>query len=80
VTPILALTPDVNVARRLSLLWGAHPISTEDLQSYEEMIAQAQSYAVSAEFAKPQDRVVAVAGIPFGKAGSTNNLRVLKIE
>jgi len=80
VTPILALTPDVTVARRLSLLWGAHPISTEDLQSYEEMIAQAQSYAVSAEFAKPQDRVVAVAGIPFGKAGSTNNLRVLKIE
>jgi pyruvate kinase len=80
VTPILALTPDVNVARRLCLLWGAHPISTEDLQSYEEMIAQAQSYAVSAEFAKSQDRVVAVAGIPFGKAGSTNNLRVLKIE
>jgi pyruvate kinase len=80
VTPILALTPDINVARRLCLLWGAHPISTEDLQSYEEMIAQAQSYAISAEFAKSQDRVVAVAGIPFGKAGSTNNLRVLKID
>ncbi|HMA50717.1 MAG TPA: pyruvate kinase, partial [Magnetospirillaceae bacterium] len=79
VTPILALTPDINVARRLCLLWGAHPISTEDLQSYEEMISQAQSYAVSAEFAKSQDRVVAVAGIPFGKAGSTNNLRVLKL-
>ena len=80
VTPILALTPDIHVARRLCLLWGAHPISTEDLQSYEEMIAQAQSYAISAEFAKSQDRVVAVAGIPFGKAGSTNNLRVLKLD
>ena len=80
VTPILALTPDINVARRLCLLWGAHPISTEDLQSYEEMIAQAQSYAISAEFAKSQDRVVAVAGIPFGKTGSTNNLRVLKLD
>jgi len=79
VTPILALTPDQNVARRLCLLWGAHTICTEDLHSYEEMIAQAQAYAVSSEFAKSQDRVVVVAGIPFGKAGSTNNLRVLKL-
>jgi pyruvate kinase len=79
VTPILTLTPDENVARRLCLLWGAHPILTEDLHSYEEMISQAQTYAVSAEFAKSQDRVVVVAGIPFGKAGSTNNLRVFRL-
>jgi len=79
VTPILTLTSDETVARRLCLLWGAHTIHTEDLHSYEEMIAQAQSYAISSDFAKPQDRVVVVAGIPFGKAGSTNNLRVLKL-
>jgi len=79
VTPILALTPDENVARRLCLLWGAHTVTTEELHSYEEMIAQAQAYAVSSEFAKSQDRVVVVAGIPFGRAGSTNNLRVLKL-
>ena len=79
VTPILTLTSDENVARRLCLLWGAHTILTDELHSYEEMIAQAQTYAVSAEFAKSQDRVVVVAGIPFGKAGSTNNLRVLRL-
>ena len=78
--PILALTPDIDVARRLCLLWGAHTVCTEDLHSYEEMIAQAQTYAVSAEFAKSGDPVVVVAGIPFGKSGSTNNLRVLKLD
>jgi len=79
VTPILALTPDETVARRLCLLWGAHTVTTDELHSYEEMIAQAQAFAVSSEFAKSQDRVVVVAGIPFGRAGSTNNLRVLKL-
>ena len=31
------------------------------------------------DFAKPGDRVLVVAGIPFGQSGSTNNLRVIRI-
>jgi pyruvate kinase len=80
ITPILALTPDQQVARRLCLLWGAHPVCTDELHSYEEMIAQTQTSALSAEFAKSHDWVVVVAGIPFGRSGSTNNLRVLKLD
>lgn len=78
--PILTVTPDERVARRLCLLWGAHCVSAEQLHSYEEMIAQAQTYAQREEFAKPHDLLVVVAGIPFGVAGTTNNLRVLRVE
>ena len=80
VTPILALTPDLDVARRLCLLWGAHPVHTEELHSYEEMIEQTHESSISSEFARTNDTVVVVAGIPFGKSGSTNNLRVLKLD
>jgi len=77
--PILTITPDERVARRLCLLWGAHCVPSQELHNYEEMIAQAQTIALKEEFAQPLDLLVVVAGIPFGMPGTTNNLRVLKL-
>ena len=44
------------------------------------MIEQTHESSISSEFARTNDTVVVVAGIPFGKSGSTNNLRVLKLD
>jgi pyruvate kinase len=77
--PILTITPDQRVARRLCLLWGAHCVPSQELHSYEEMIAQAQTHSLEEDFGRPLDLLVVVAGIPFGVAGTTNNLRVLKL-
>ncbi len=63
--PILALTPNLATARRLCLLWGAHSVQTEDVDSYEEMVAKAAQHAQAEEFAKPNDHIVIAAGIPF---------------
>jgi len=35
--------------------------------------------AVGREFAGRGDNIVVVAGIPFGRAGTTNNLRVVSV-
>jgi pyruvate kinase len=78
--PILAITPSVETSRRLCLLWGAHSVLAEDVQSYEEMVERATGLAVEQEFASRGDRLVVVAGIPFGQAGTTNNLRVVSVE
>ena len=77
--PILAITPDEMVARRLCLLWGAHSLLSEDVRTYEEMVDAASAKALSEEFARPADLIVVVAGIPFAQAGTTNNLRVLQV-
>ncbi|KQT59790.1 pyruvate kinase [Methylobacterium sp. Leaf456] len=77
--PILALTPNLATSRRLSLLWGAHSVHTEDVDSYEEMTAKAAHYAQAEGFAKPNDIVVAAAGIPFHAPGNTNNIRLIQI-
>ncbi|MGQ3048770.1 MAG: pyruvate kinase [Niveispirillum sp.] len=77
--PVLATTPHESVARRLALVWGAHAIHSVDVGTYEEMVDRARTLAVKEEFARPGDRIVIVAGIPFGQSGSTNNLRIAKI-
>ncbi|OYQ31804.1 pyruvate kinase [Niveispirillum lacus] len=77
--PVLAATPHEGVARRLALVWGAHAIHSGDVGTYEEMVDRARTLAVKEEFVRPGERIVIVAGIPFGQAGSTNNLRIAKI-
>ena len=73
---ILAVTPDLAVSRRLCLLWGAHSVLSDDVLSYEDMVNRAKAATLEEAFAEKGQRIVIVAGIPFGKAGSTNNLRV----
>lgn len=76
---ILATTPDQAVARRLCLLWGVHSVASDEIHTYEEMLERACSMAVREKFARPGDLMVVVAGIPFGQAGTTNNLRVVQV-
>ena len=78
--PTLAITADEAVSRRLCLLWGAHSVLAEDIHTYEEMVARACTVAQAEEFARQGDLMVVVAGIPFARAGTTNNLRVVHID
>jgi pyruvate kinase len=78
--PILAVTPDLQVARQMALFWGAHSVHSENIHSYEEMVTVAEATARQEDFARTGDLVVVVAGIPFRQSGSTNNLRVVLIQ
>jgi pyruvate kinase len=77
--PILAITPELQVARRMALMWGAHSVHSEDAHSYEEMVNIAEATVRTEGFGRSGDLAVVVAGIPFGQSGSTNNLRVIRI-
>uniref|UniRef100_A0A0G4HPT6 Pyruvate kinase n=1 Tax=Chromera velia CCMP2878 TaxID=1169474 RepID=A0A0G4HPT6_9ALVE len=76
--PILAITPDIRVARRLQLYWGVYPVAdTQTVGSVEEMWQRACDVAVQEGIAnRPEEQVVITAGLPFGTPGATNNLRV----
>jgi len=77
--PILAITPNNRIVRRMVLLWGAHSVQSEEIASFREMVKAAGEHAKAEGFAVNGDRIVIVAGVPFGVAGSTNNLRVVEI-
>ncbi len=73
---ILAMTPIVEIARRLSLAWGVHPVVTDDARDERDMADRACRHAYIDGFAGVGERVLVVAGVPFGTPGSTNNLRI----
>jgi pyruvate kinase len=75
--PILSLTPNLATARLLVLCWGVHSVHTEDATSVEDMVAKASRVAVQEGFAEPGRPLVIIAGMPFGKRGSTNLLRIV---
>jgi pyruvate kinase len=77
--PILVLTPKIETARRLGLLWGTHAVHTRDVESFEEMVAKAKRMALRHKLAAAGDRIVVCAGVPFKTPGSTNVLHVVTI-
>jgi pyruvate kinase len=77
--PLLVLTPKLGTARRLGLLWGAHAVHTRDVSDFEEMVSKAKRMAMRAQVAGSGDRVIVMAGVPFGTPGSTNVLHVTRI-
>jgi pyruvate kinase len=77
--PLLVLTPKLETARRLGLLWGTHAVHTRDVESFEDMVAKAKRMALRHNIAKAGDRVILIAGVPFRTPGSTNVLHVVRV-
>ncbi len=77
--PIIALSPVIQTARRLSVVWGLHCVVTEDAKDHDDLVDRACRIAFREEFAKPGDRIIISAGIPIGTPGSTNMLRIAYI-
>jgi pyruvate kinase len=74
--PIVALSPSINAARKLSLVWGVHCVVTEDAQDLDDMVSRAARISFQEGFAKAGERVIIVAGVPLGTPGATNMLRI----
>jgi len=77
--PLLAMSPSMTTARRMGLLWGVHAVHSRDVSSFEEMVEKGKRMALRHNLAKGGERIVLMAGIPFGTAGSTNVLHVVRL-
>lgn len=74
--PILTLTTSMQTARRLALVWGVHAVVGDDPHDVDDMARLGARAAREQEFASPGQRVILVAGVPFGTPGATNMLRI----
>ena len=77
--PLLAMSASLHTSRRLGLLWGVYAVHTRDVASFEEMVEKGKRMSLRHQIAKGGDRIVLMAGIPFGTAGSTNVLHVVRL-
>lgn len=75
--PIVAYTPNPKIYRQLSLNWGVRPILIQDAQyDLNEVLVQVETDLLQRQFVAPGHKILVMGGIPFGKAGSTNFLKI----
>ncbi|MEH2251810.1 pyruvate kinase [Nostoc sp.] len=75
-TPILAVTPHVNVARQLQMVWGVKPLLVLGLPSTGQTFQAAINVAQELKLLSQGDLVVMTAGTLQGISGSTDLIKV----
>jgi pyruvate kinase len=74
--PILTLTPNPDTARRLALVWGLETRLGKEPTSLEDVTEDAVNSAMTYGLAEPGQRILILAGTPFGAPGAANLLRL----
>ena len=76
---ILTISPNINISRQVSLLWGVQSINSRDASGWKDMMSISKEIITKHKFIKKKDFVIITAGLPFGKAGMTNMVRLYKV-
>ena len=74
--PIVALTSNPGVQRKLALVWGVQSLLLDEVDSFDCMVSRAEEALVKHGAAEQGDNVVLVAGTPLGVGGRTNLLKL----
>jgi len=77
--PIIALTPFVEVQRRLALCWGVSSRLIAKVNSTEEMIEEVERALLADGSVAVNDMLVIISGAPMWVAGTTNLLKVHRV-
>ena len=79
--PILALSPDIKVARQMVLVWGVKPyVNKESFKKFNNVEDCAVRYAKEAGLAKAGDHIIITAGFPLNVKGRTNMLHTVYVS
>ncbi|WP_339316277.1 pyruvate kinase [Paenibacillus sp. FSL R10-2734] len=78
--PIIAVTTQERTMRQLSLVWGVTPVFGKVATSTDELLETAIKGGKDSGLVQTGDLVVITAGIPLGRSGSTNLVKVSTIE
>ncbi len=74
--PVFACTPEPETFRQLSLVWGVTSALIEHSTNYDAMLAVARRLILERGMARPGERLVVTAGVPFDMPGTTNLLKI----
>jgi pyruvate kinase len=77
--PIVALTPNEAVRRKLALAWGVHTCRIEGAAKVDDLFTLGGALARDLGLAREGDLVVITGGVPIGVMGTTNLLKVQQV-
>jgi len=76
--PIIAITPDEGVRRKLSLYWGINALTMPMMSTTDEVVAEAGEILLNYGFSRG-DMVVMTMGAPIAARNTTNQIRIYRI-
>ncbi len=74
--PVFACTPEPETFRQLAMVWGVTSALIEHSTDYDAMLAVARRSIIDRGLARPGERLVVTAGVPFDMPGTTNLLKI----
>jgi pyruvate kinase len=77
--PVFGITPSLQVARQLALIWGVTPVYSPDFKDAEAIYNWTEEFAKESLKLSVGDSVVTLSGEPVGVPGSTNTLRLIDV-
>jgi pyruvate kinase len=78
--PVYAFSPDPEIVRRLRLVWGVYPRRVRRLPSTDAMVEEVVKQLLGEKCVRRGDLIVFTAGTPVGRPGSTNFLKIHRVE
>jgi len=79
-SPIMSISPNVSAGRKLALVWGVHSVVAEDVRDQDDMVDRACRLAFKEGLVQVGQRMIVVAGVPFGTPGATNMVRIAVVS
>lgn len=76
---IYGMTPEIATARKMALVWGVTPVLSPDMDDSDSMLHWAECFARDILGVEEGEHAIALAGTPFGVAGTTNTLKILTL-
>ncbi|WP_434512461.1 pyruvate kinase [Desulfitobacterium sp. AusDCA] len=73
---VIAATPFDFVARQLTLQWGVYPLLIAESSGTDQLLSTAVNEALAHDLVQTGNTVVITAGVPVGKVGTTNMIKV----
>ena len=77
--PIIALTPDVAVRRRLALFWGVSSRLIRKVETTDEMVEEIEATLLGDSTVRPGDVLIIISGAPMWVRGTTNLLKLHRV-
>src|SRR6266850_1295593 len=77
--PIIALTPFVEVQRRLALSWGVTSRLIRKVETTDEMVEEVEASLLNDGSVRPGDVIVIISGSPMWVRGTTNLLKLHRV-
>lgn len=75
-SPVIAVTSQEGVQRKLSLVWGVFPVKINKTEGTDALLSEAIRATLEVGLVNLGDLLVITAGVPAGVPGTTNMLKV----